>query len=246
MNIGEEQPSMSTTITKQSPLPLSLRGAMPVIAVLGLAAAFAIPGMRQSDIPAAHADVRRLPAALGTWRMDASETTDPQQLALSAGDLAALALDSYTLRQYTDARTGRHVQVLLEYRTLGRGAFNHRPEACYPAVGYVLSGRRTVPITYGGRTQSALTATADYRGEKGRSHQTLLYWFATGQRTEASFVRQQMEMALGRLQPARNGWGFVRLVTENAPGDEAQALAAEQDFARQASPALIDAMLPPR
>ncbi len=236
---------MSTAIAKPSVAPLSLRGAMPVLVVLGIAALFAVPGMRQNDIPAAHADVRRLPAALGTWRMDASETTDPEQLALSAGDLAALALDSYTMRQYTDTRTGRHVQLLFEYRTLGRGAFNHRPEACYPAVGYMLSGRRTVSITYGGREQTALTAVADYRGQAGHSHQTLLYWFATGRRTESSFVRQQMEMALGRLQPARNGWGFVRLVTEDAPGDEAAALAAEQDFARQASPDLIDAMLPP-
>lgn len=242
---------MSTPTAKPSPAPLSLRAALPVLVVLGVAAAFAVPGMRQGDVPAAHADVRRLPAVLGTWRLDASETTDPQQLALKASDLAALALDSYTLRQYTDARTGRSVQLLLEYRTLGRGAFNHRPESCYPAVGYVLSGRRTVGIIYDGQAQNALTMTADYQamtadaqGRKAHSHQTLLYWFATGRRTEASFVRQQMEMALGRLQPARNGWGFVRLVTENAPGEEASALAAEQDFARQASPALIAAMTP--
>jgi len=237
---------MSTITAKPSVAPLSLRAALPVLVVLGVAAAFAVPGMRQSDMPAAHADVRRLPATLGTWRMDASETTDPKHLALSASDLAALSLDSYTMRQYTDTRTGQHVQLLLEYRTLGRGAFNHRPEACYPAIGYVLSGRRTVPITYGGRPQTALTVTADYQGQQGHWHQTLLYWFATGRRTESSFLKQQMEMAMGRLQPSRNGWGFVRLVTEDAPGDEAQALAAEQDFARQASPDLIDAMLPPR
>jgi len=235
---------MSIVTAKPSVPPLSLRAALPVLVVLGAAAAFAVPGMRQNDVPAAHADVRRLPEVLGTWRMDASETTDPKDLALSAGNLAALALDSYTLRQYTDTRTGRHVQLLLEYRTLGRGAFNHRPEACYPAVGYVLSGRKAVPITYGGREQTALTVTADYHGQAGNSHQTLLYWFATGRRTESSFLKQQMEMAMGRLQPSRNGWGFVRLVTENAPGDEAAALAAEQDFARQASPDLIDAMMP--
>lgn len=236
---------MSIAAAKSPAAPLSLRGALPVLVVLGIAAAFAVPAMRQGDVPAAHADVRRLPALLGTWRMDASETTSPKQLALSAADLFALALDSYTLRQYTDTRTGRRVQLLLEYRTLGRGAFNHRPESCYPAVGYVLSGRRTTQISYGGRAQSALTVTADYQGQQGHSHQTLLYWFATGSRTESSFVRQQMEMAMGRLQPARNGWGFVRLVAEAAPGEEAQALAAEQDFARQASPALIDAMMPP-
>ncbi len=243
MNIVAEKP-VSIVAEKPSGSPLSLRTALPVLLLLGVAAAFAVPGMRQSDVPAAHADVRRLPAILGTWRMDGSETTNPKELALRASELAALSLDSYTVRQYTDTRTGRHVQLMLEYRTLGRGAFNHRPEACYPAIGFVLTGRHTVPIIYDGRPQTALTVTADYQGQQGHWHQILLYWFATGRRTESSFLRQQMQMAMGRLQPSRNGWSFVRLVTVSAPGDEAQALAAEQDFASQASPDLIDAMLP--
>jgi EpsI family protein len=173
--------------------------------------------------------------------MLASEQTDPKQLALSASDLGALSLDSYTDRVYQDP-SGRRVTLLLEYRRLGRGAFNHRPEACYPAVGYVLTGRRTVPIVYGNKPGSAGTMTADYSGSEGRSHQTLLYWFASGRRCVSSFWTQQVEMAFGRLQPENNGWAFVRLVSETTPGDDAAALAAEQDFARQASPALIQAI----
>lgn len=237
---------MSTLTLQPTARPLRLRAALPVLAALALAAVLALIGVRQGDRPAPHADVRRLPAVLGTWRMRADETSDPNQLGLTPAELDALSLDSYTSRAYTDTRTGRLITLLLEYRTLGRGAFNHRPEACYPAVGYTLSGRHAVPIVYNGQTQSALTLTADYSGAQGRSHQTLLYWFATGHRTETSFLRQQMQMALGRLQPETNGWAFVRLVSETAPGDDAAALAAEQDFARQASPALIAAITPAR
>ena len=52
-------------------------------------------------------------------------------------------------------------------------------------------------------------------------------------------------MAFGRLQPDKNGWAFVRLVCECPPGDNAAALAAEKDFVRQASPAIIQAISTP-
>ena len=219
-----------------------LRVARPVLVLLTLAAVLTILSLRQGDRPAPHADVTRLPTRLGAWRMTGSETTDPAQWGLSASDLAALSLDSWTQRSYTDTRTGRQIVLLLEYRRLGRGAFNHRPEACYPASGYVLTGRHTVPIAYDGSVQNAVTLTADYNGAQGRSHQTLLYWFACGHRTETNFWTQQFQMALGRLSPDTNGWAFVRLTSESGFGGDANALAAEQDFARQMAPSLVAAI----
>ncbi len=235
---------MSTLTLNDRTDAFQLKRALPALLALALAAALALLGLRQGDKAAPHADVTRLPAQIGTWQMTASEATDPKTWALSPSDRAALSLDSYTQRAYRDSRTGREVYLLLEYRTLGRGAFNHRPEACYPASGFVLTGRHDVPIFYDGRRASALTVTADYAGSEGKSHQVLLYWFATGRRTEASFWNQQVQMALGRLQPDTNGWAFVRLVCETPPGQEAAALAAEQDFARQASPSLVAAIAP--
>jgi EpsI family protein len=219
-----------------------VRRALPALALLAVAALFAIWGLRAGDRPAPHADVTTLPTTIGTWRMVASEQTDPKDLAFDATISGALDLDSYTQRVYQDTRTGRSIFLLLEYRTMGRGAFNHRPEACYPAVGYVLSDRRTVRIMYGGRSQPAVAMTADFNGAEGRSHQALLYWFATGSRTESNFWKQQVEMAFGRLHPEENGWAFVRLVGEVPPGDEPGGLAAEQDFTRQAAPSLIQAI----
>ena len=59
---------------------------------------------------------------------------------------------------------------------------------------------------------------------------------------ESNFFKQQIEMALGRLQPDKNGWAFVRLVAECTPDENAAALAAEKDFVQQASPAIIQAI----
>lgn len=235
---------MSTAVLQPSSDALSLRRALPALALLAVAALFAILGLRAGDRPAPHADVTTLPATLGTWRMVANEQTDPKYLAFDATTADALDVDSYTQRVYQDTRTGRDIFLLLEYRTVGRGAFNHRPEACYPANGYTLTNRRTVAIDYGGRSQSAVAMTGDFPGDSRYkpSHQTLLYWFASGTRTESNFWKQQVEMAFGRLHPEENGWAFVRLVSEVAPGDEAGGLAAEQDFTRQAAPSLIRAI----
>ncbi len=224
---------------------LRARRAAPALALLALAALLCLLGARMGDMAAPHADVTLLPTSFGPWVMAGSERTDPTHLALDEDTAKTLALDSYTNRNYVDRATGRQVQVLLEYRRLGRGGFNHRPEACYPAAGYTLTGRTLTPITYGGQSTQALTSVADYSGHQGHDHQVLLYWFATGHRVETNFFWQQVEMALGRLQPDRNGWAFVRVISECQPGDEAAALASEKDFVRQASPDIIRAISSP-
>jgi EpsI family protein len=218
------------------------RRAAPALAVLALAALLCLLGLHAGNLAAPHADVTLLPTSFGAWVMTGSEKTDPTHLALDANVAATLALDSYTNRNYFNPVTNQHVQMLVEYRRMGRGSFNHRPEECYPAAGYTLTGRTVTPITYGGRPAKALTCVADYNGTQGQDHQVLLYWFATGHRVVSNFFLQQVEMALGRLQPSQNGWAFVRVIDQCHPGQEAAALSAEKDFVQQASPAIIQSI----
>ncbi len=220
---------------------LRLRRAAPALLLLTVAVVLSLIGLRMGDMAAPHADVTRLPTAFGTWVMTGSEKTDPKHLALDDATAQSLSLDSYTQRTYVDRVTGSQVQVLMEYRRLGRGAFNHRPEACYPAAGYTLTGRTVTPIIYGGQPGSAITLVADSQIEGVRDHQVVLHWFATGRRTESNFFKQQVEMAFGRLTPDKNGWAWVRVISECAPDarSNAAALASEKDFVRQASPDII-------
>jgi EpsI family protein len=218
------------------------RRAAPALAMLALAALLCLLGLHTGNLAAPHADVTLLPTSFGSWVMTGSEKTDPTHLALDGNVASALALDSYTNRNYVNGVTGQQVQILVEYRRMGRGSFNHRPEECYPAAGYTLTGRTVTPIVYGGQSAQALTCVADYSGTQGHDHQVLLYWFATGHRVVSNFFLQQMEMGLGRLQPSRNGWAFVRVIAECHPGQEASALSAEKDFVQQASPAIIQSI----
>ena len=111
---------------------LRLRRAAPALLVLALAAVLSLIGQRMGDMAAPHADVTLLPAAFGSWVMAASEKTDPKALAFDDALAQSLALDSYTQRTYVDTATHRQITLLLEYRRLGRGAFNHRPGGLLP------------------------------------------------------------------------------------------------------------------
>jgi EpsI family protein len=224
---------------------LTTRRAALALTLLALAAILCLVGSRLGTLAAPHVDVTTLPSSFGPWVMTGSERTDPKNLALDDATAKSLDLDSYTNRNYINRSTGQQIQMLIEYRRLGRGAFNHRPEACYPASGYTLTGRHTTPITYGGSAASAITCVADYHGHLGVSHQVLLYWFGTGNHTETNFFWQQVEMAFGRLQPKKNGWVFVRLIDECRPDTDAASLAAEKDFTAQASPAIIQTISAP-
>lgn len=232
---------MSTLVLDTNTDALRLKRALPALALLLIAAVLAVWGLRVGERPAPHADVTTLPAAFGPWQLIADEKSTPA-LAFTGEIAKSLDLDSYTQRVYQNTLTGRQIYLLLEYRRVGRGAFNHRPEACYPAAGISLTDKNIVPIDYGGRTQSAVSYVGDFSGTESHTHHALLYWFGTGTRTETNFWHQQVQMAFGRLHPAENGWAFARLTCETAKGDEAGALAAEQDFVRLSSPALIRAI----
>ena len=73
---------------------------------------------------------------------------------------------------------------------------------------------------------------------------TTTYLFASGNKTESDYIKQQLWMALERVFPNRNGWTFFRLNSYHLPivknefdssgkifTDE-EAVAAQQDFLR--------------
>ena len=68
---------MSTAVLQPASDTLLLRRTLPALALLAVAALFAVLGLRAGDRPAPHSDVTTLPTRLGTWRMVASEHTDP-------------------------------------------------------------------------------------------------------------------------------------------------------------------------
>ena len=172
---------------------------------------------------AAMADVRVLTAEQGRWKCRGSDIAD-----------SALAdADSYLVRNYI-RDDGQRVQLLLVYRRYGRREFAHRPDFCFPAGGYKEIKRDNDTLPWAGRDDTAVHMLFDgsevltNRG-KGLPITTVSYFFVSGNRSESDFMRQQLIMAGERLFPNKNGWTFVRLVSERVTTDE-DAHAAQKDF----------------
>lgn len=145
------------------------------------------------------ADFSKFPTTIGAWHGDDLQMTGEVKSALNA--------DSILSRAYTDAEAYAPVGLLVVYRKYGRRDFAHRPEMCYPASGWEIKEQGYTTVPYAGKNVRARQVVAEKDGQR----EVILYWFASGDRTEANFVKQQLMMALDRLKTQRYGWGFVRI-----------------------------------
>jgi len=208
-----------------------------LIGLMALVAAASLWVSRKPDPNVAVADVTQITQQAGDWSavgdIPIDEVTMKQILA-----------DTYVQRRYVNSK-GQSVDVLLVYRRYGRREFAHRPELCFPAAGFniVSKDRKTLP--YAGRDAEVVHLYADGTrvqradGGSGLPNTTISYFFASGDRTECDFLRQQVVMAFERVIPNKNGWTFVRLTSEVPDGsDDAQMLAAQQDFMRAVGPSI--------
>ncbi|MDX1934300.1 MAG: EpsI family protein [Capsulimonadales bacterium] len=223
---------------------------------------------RPEDLGGRQATVRSVPYEVGPWKCVAEQTKSSSGTTLlrffgneggvwqclreqSAGDqgqdavMQQLKADDYFMRTYVNQNDGHVVQLYLVYRRYGRREFNHNPDMCFPAGGYVLKMRDVADLPYAGRMAPAVHMTFDGSkverapGQVGVPETTVSYLFASGRKTEHQFLRQQLWMALERLLPNKNGWALLRLTTEHQrmtgpsttePISANEALSAQQDF----------------
>jgi EpsI family protein len=127
--------------------------------------------------------------------------------------------------------------MLIVYRKYGRRDFAHRPELCYPAAGWEITGKTYTKMFYNGKAIDARLVTA----EKDIGREVIAYWFASGDRTEANFAKQQLWMAMDRMQDRRYGWAFIRINVPVLYSDE-EALEAARSFLKEMDKPLMKAL----
>ena len=176
-----------------------------------------------------NANLDALPMKLGIWQ--------GENIELDATVKQALKADGLLCRQYTDLTTERRLGLLVVYRKYGRRDFAHRPELCYPAAGWEIAEKTYATVPYAGRNVQARFVVA----QKGMSREAITYWFASGNRTEANFAKQQLWMALDRLQKPRVGWAFIRVNVPAMYGDE-ESQEITRSFMKVAEQALYEAL----
>ena len=179
------------------------------------------------------ADLQAFPPSIGSWtgRSDRIDKT-------LRGFLNA---DEVLSRTYTGGDGYGEMGLWVVYRKYGRRDFAHRPEMCYPASGWEIVGRGCTTVPYGGREIQAVKVVAEKDGER----ELIVYWFASGARTEANFARQQLFMALDRLRTQKYGWAFIRLNCPVTDTEEA-TLASVRDFMSSASGPLERVLTEPK
>lgn len=171
--------------------------------ILG-AAGFAAAGLayqlkpRKKKLLLEHGKMADLvPIAFGSW----SAAADPNLLTPdTTGKLAALLYSELVGRIYSNQETGQEVMMLIAYGDTQSDLLQlHRPESCYPAVGYAL--KLTAP------NNIPLSDLAQIPGRKvvavkGDRQENIVYWTRLGEYLPNSAGEQKLD----RLRSAMTGY----------------------------------------
>lgn len=156
-----------------------------------------------------------VPTRFGDW---SAENSDGLVQPKTEGELAATLYSEMVGRIYHDLSSGQQIMMLVAYGDTQSDLLQlHRPESCYPAVGFNVTfskeGRLRLP---GGRdlpVRRVVAATADRQ-------ENILYWTRMGEYLPASAGEQRKV----RLETAMEG--FVpdgALIRFSMVGDDAGA-----------------------
>lgn len=163
-----------------------------------------------------------LPVAFGEWESQtASGLVTPEQ----AGRLAKTLYSEIVQRTYLDQASGAEVMLLVAYGDTQSDLLQlHRPESCYPAVGFTIELSEPLDVALSGRASlpaRRVIATTEDRREN------IIYWSRLGERLPRDGEQQRAD----RLANAMEGYvpdGI--LVRCSALGDSAGAFAILERF----------------
>lgn len=186
----------------------------------GLAAA-RVPG-HKIDLLGKRKVETLIPEAIGRWRFYSKSG-----LVVPPADQLSDALYSQLLTRVYLAEDALPIMLLVAQSSGQTGILQvHRPEYCYPAGGFKLSGKTTLPVRLPGSVleTTALSAHADDRIEQ------LLYWTRVGNDMPLTWAQQRWSVARANLRGDVPDAVMVRVSTLTPDRDA--GLAALTEFTR--------------
>lgn len=196
-----------------------------LIAALGLSAAGAAEALRPRRklvLLKGGTIADSMPMTFGTWTAEGSDSlVSPDQ----AGRLAKTLYSEIVQRIYHDDSTGAAVMMLAAYGDTQSDLLQlHRPESCYPAVGFNIESSVPATIKLAGGAMlpvRKVVATAEDRREN------IVYWTRVGEELPLS-GKEQREV---RLQNALDGFvGDGILLRCSTVGESAASFAVLDNF----------------
>lgn len=162
-----------------------------------------------------------IPPEFGNWQSNNADLVSPEQ----AGRLAKTLYSETISRAYDNVEDGSTVLILAAYGDTQSDLLQlHRPESCYPAVGYSLSLSKPTTVDVGRGEQlpaREVIATMEDRVEN------IIYWTRLGERLPQGGGAQRD----ARLMNAMDGYvADGILVRCSVLGDSDQAFATLRRF----------------
>lgn len=135
-----------------------------------------------------------IPAAFGSWHQDPNDNI---VLPPTEGTLAGRLYDEMLVRSYSDGSAALPVMMLATYgKEQSDGLQLHRPESCYPAVGFAIVGRALGSLNLGPGVSVPVVRLTARLGERVED---IVYWTRLGDalpRTAGEQRRVRLETAM--------------------------------------------------
>jgi EpsI family protein len=177
---------------------------------------------------------KALPRRFGAWESQDSDLVSPAQ----AGRLATSLYSETIGRTYYNTATGAEVFVLAAYGDTQSDLLQlHRPESCYPAVGFTLTLSQPTSVPVGTSRIPGRRVIAEMEDRE----ENIIYWSRLGERLPQDGGDQRTARLLNAMD------GFVAdgiLVRLSALGPRAPAFALLEQFIPQMLRAAPKDLLP--
>ncbi len=165
-----------------------------------------------------------IPPTVGPW---VSQTDDNLVRPETEGRLAAMLYSEIVSRLYENADTGDTIMMLIAYGDVQSDLLQlHRPEVCYPAVGFrlAMSAPATIQVGSGGIPSRRVVAARADRQEN------IVYWTRLGEHLPRSGGEQREARLLTAMQGYVADGGLFRL---SMLGESQRSFKVLETFAAQ-------------
>lgn len=200
-----------------------------VIAILVAVLAISVPAYL--IVPQAKEDVKvsALPLEIDGWQ--------GRDLTVEDRAYEILETRNLVLREYV--KGGQVVYLYVIYSQDNRKV-SHPPEVCFEGSGITITKKEPVALELAAQKEvpaNKLTV------EKAGVNNIVVYWYKAGSYYTDNYLKQQLKIALARLQFKRTSGALIRLSAEADPSHPDRALENIRAFAR-ASSAYFDQVIP--
>ena len=175
--------------------------------------------------------VSKLPMQIGEWK--------GEDLPIEARAFEIFETKNLILREYAKGDTKVYLYII--YSQDNRKV-SHPPEVCFEGSGITIIKKDKIqmelannnPTRAGTRAGRKILANKLIVEKEGISN-VIVYWYKAGDYYIDNYLKQQLRIALSRLQFKRTSGALIRLSAEISPSNPDRALASIKAFARDAS-----------